>query len=67
MCWELGIGSCIASIYEPERAKAILGVPSDLHFAIALSFGYPQHGQQPAVSRPGGRKPLEEVVHWERW
>ncbi len=65
--WELGIGSCIASIYEPERAKALLGVPADLHFDIALSFGYPDQSQQPAAPRPGGRKPLEEVVHWERW
>ncbi len=65
--WELGIGSCIASIYEPERAKALLGVPAGLHFDIALSFGYPDPSQQPAAPRPGGRKPLEEVVHWERW
>jgi nitroreductase len=65
--WELGIGSCIASIYEPERAKAILGVPDDQHFNIALSFGYPDPEYQPATPRPGGRKPLDEVVHWEKW
>jgi nitroreductase len=65
--WELGIGSCIASMYEPERAKALLGVPADLHFDIALSFGYPDPSQQPPAPRPGGRKPLEEVVHWEKW
>jgi len=65
--WELGIGSCIASIYEPERAKAILGVPNELHFDIALSFGYPDPAQQPAAPRLGGRKPLDEMVHWEGW
>jgi nitroreductase len=65
--WELGIGSCIASIYEPERAKAILGVPNDLHFDLALSLGYPDPAYQPAASRPGGRKSLDEVVHWEKW
>jgi nitroreductase len=65
--WELGIGSCIASIYEPERAKAILGVPKALHFDIALSFGYPDPAYQPAAPRPGGRKPFDEVVHWEKW
>ncbi|HLW01736.1 MAG TPA: nitroreductase family protein [Ktedonobacterales bacterium] len=65
--WELGIGSCIASIYEPERAKSILGVPNDLHFTVALSFGYPDPAQQPPAPRPGGRKSLDEVVHWEKW
>lgn len=67
--WELGIGSCIASIYEPERARAILGVPDNLHFDNALSFGYPVAADQwrPAAVRPGGRKPFDEVVHWEKW
>lgn len=67
--WELGIGSCIASIYEPERAKAILGVPDNLHFDIAISFGYPVAPDewQPAAVKPGGRKPFDEVVHWEKW
>ena len=66
--WDLGIGSCIASIYEPERAKAILGVPNDLHFRIALSFGYPLPNEQRRVpSQGGGRRPLDEIVHWEKW
>ncbi len=66
---ELGVASCIASIYEPERAKAILGVPADLHCDVALSFGYPASPDEwrPLSVRPGGRKPFDEVVHWERW
>ena len=66
---ELGIGSCIASIYEPERAKAILGVPAESYFDLALSFGYPVAPDewQPAAVRPGGRRPFDEVVHWEKW
>jgi nitroreductase len=63
--WELGIGSCIASIYEPERARTILGVPSDQQFDTAISFGYP--AQPPTAPKPGGRKPFDEVVRWERW
>src|SRR5512140_625198 len=39
--WELGVGSCIASIYEPEKARSILGYPGDRYLDIALSFGYP--------------------------
>jgi nitroreductase len=66
--WELGIGSCIASMWEPEKAKAILRVPQDLHFAVAISFGYPLHnGEQSHTLKPNGRKPFDEVVFWERW
>ena len=39
--WELGVGSCPASIYEPEKARQMLGFPAELHLRIALSFGYP--------------------------
>lgn len=66
--WELGLGSCIASISEPDKAKAILGIPADQHFDVALSFGYPAPEQvRPAVVRKGGRRPFEEVAHWEKW
>ena len=66
--WDLGIGSCIASMWEPEKAKAILGVPHDLHFDVAISFGYPLPGQeQPGMPNPNGRKPFDEVVFWEHW
>jgi len=66
--WELGIGSCLASIYEPEQARAILSAPPEYHLNIALSFGYPAPEQQrPAVVPSGGRRKLDEVVHWETW
>jgi nitroreductase len=66
--WEMGLGSCLASIYEPEKARAILGLPADRHFDAALSFGYPAPDQvRPSVVKKGGRRLFEEVVHWERW
>jgi nitroreductase len=66
--WELGVGSCIASIYEPEAARELLQAPSALHFDVALSFGYPAHPTVlSAPPRAGGRLPREESVHFERW
>src|SRR5438093_1803915 len=66
--WELGIGSCIASMWEPEKAKAILDVPHDQHFDVAISFGYPLTSpEQSHTPKPNGRKPFDEVVFWERW
>ena len=65
--WDLGIGSCIASMWEPEQAKAILGVPQDLHFDVAISFGYPLPSrEQSHAPKPGGRKPFDEVVSRKR-
>jgi nitroreductase len=66
--WELGIGSCPASIYEADRARGILGFPPELHLRIALSFGLPAEPVRlSAPPRKGGRRVLEELVHWDRW
>ena len=66
--WELGVGSVPASIYEPEKAREILGFPSEWHLRIALSFGYPLDEEKlSAAPKKGGRRPLEEVVHWDKW
>ena len=66
--WELGIGSCPASLYDFERARQILASPPEWHLRIALSFGYPADEEKlSAPPKKGGRRPLEDVVHWERW
>ena len=66
--WELGVGSVPASIYEAEKAREILGFPPEWHLRIALSFGYPLEEERlTAAPKKGGRRSLEEVVHWERW
>ena len=66
--WELGVGSVIATIYHPDQAQAILGVPAGYRCDAALSFGYPADpGVLTAPPRPGGRKPLDEMVHTTRW
>jgi len=65
--WDLGVGSCPATIYEPEQAEALMGVPAEWHIRAALSFGYPA---EPATSLPpklAGRRRPEEVVHYEKW
>jgi nitroreductase len=66
--WELGVGSCPASIYEVKNAREILGFPPDWYLRVALSFGYPLNEETlSAPPKKGGRKVLNEVVHWERW
>ncbi len=68
VAWELGIGSCPATVYEQDRAREILGYPEEQWCEYLLSFGYPADpGQLTAPNRPGGRRPLDEVVYRERW
>jgi nitroreductase len=66
--WELGIGSCPATVYDQALAREILGHPDDRWCGFILSFGYPADADD--LTRPpraGGRRPLEELVHRERW
>ncbi len=66
--WELGVGSCLASIYQPEKAREILGFPPEWHLRIAISFGYPGDADKlTARPRKGGRRPFAEIVHREQW
>ena len=66
--WELGVGSVPASIYDPERARRLLAFPPEWHLRIALSFGYPaDEAKLSAPPQKGGRRLLDEVVHWDRW
>jgi nitroreductase len=68
VAWELGVGSCPATVYEPARAREVLGYPADRHCEFMLSFGYPADpADLTAANRPGGRLPLAELVHRERW
>jgi len=65
---ELGIGSCPATVYQHDRARELLGYPLTHHCEYVLSFGYPADPAE--LSRPprtGGRRPLSEIVHEERW
>ena len=66
--WELGVGSCLASIYELDKAREILGFPTEWQIRICISFGYPLEPQViTATPKKGGRKLLDEVVHWDKW
>ena len=63
---EIGIGSCLGTIYQPEQARKLLGIPSDFQTRLVISFGYPAD----ADARPlqsGGRRGFDDVVHWETW
>ena len=66
--WELGIGSVPATVYDHDLARRLLGYPATHHCEYLLSFGYPaDETVLRARNKPGGRRPLAEIVHEERW
>ena len=68
VAWELGVGSVPATVYEHDLAKRLLGYPDGYHCEFLLSFGYP--ADPSVLTRPlraGGRVPLADLVHEERW
>lgn len=65
--WDLGIGSCITWMHYPDKAREVLNLPADMSCNVLLSFGYPALQAQPQTPRKSGRRPLDEVVRWERW
>lgn len=66
--WELGIVSCLATLYKTEKVREILGIPLEWQPLMAISFGYPSEKKK-LTFRPlrSGRKDFNDVVRWERW
>ncbi len=62
----LGLASALTTLhkrYETE-IKGLLGMPDDVETAALLPLGYPQDG---ISYGPPKRRPLDEVVHCDRW
>jgi nitroreductase len=71
--WAHGVGSCIGSIYpdrNQQRARELLGIPTNRYLRTMLSIGYPASPQAlrlpPNAGIPRGRRPLDDVVSSER-
>ena len=60
----LGLGACwfCAPLFCPDVVKKVLRLPSDLEPQALITLGFP--AEEP---KPPPRKPLSEVVRWERW
>lgn len=72
--WSHGVGSCIGSIFPAEneqRARDLLGIPTDRYLRTVLSLGYPSGPDAlrlpPNTPLPRGRRSLQDVVSWERF
>ena len=58
----LGLGTCWIAAFDPAAARDVLGLPDDVELVAITPLGYPDK-----ASAKTGRKPLEEIVRYERW
>ena len=63
---DLGIGSRTASVHDYDLAAEILGLPDDRRLTWMLGLGYPGDRPLKPIKNPA-RRPLDEVVHHDRW
>jgi nitroreductase len=59
---ELGLGTCWLGSFNATAVKEILGIPSQVQVVAMTPLGYPAQ-----VPTPTPRKPLAEVVCYERY
>jgi nitroreductase len=66
--WDVGVGTCPVTAYEPELAAEILDLPDGQRCRYLISAGYPARpGDATRPPKSGGRKSLAEIVHRETW
>jgi nitroreductase len=63
---EVGVGSCLGTIYKPDATRELLGIPAGWQARLLISFGYPAE-QPPRPPKPDGRRAFDDVVHEEKW
>jgi nitroreductase len=58
----LGLGTCWIAAFDPAAVREILGLPDDVEPVALTPLGYPDKERTAT-----GRRPLEEIVKYERW
>ena len=58
----LGLGTCWIAAFDPTAAREVLGLPDDVEPVVFTPLGYPADQLGPKE-----RKPLSDLVRYERW
>ena len=57
-----GLGTCWIGAFNQDQVRALLGIPADAKVIGVMTLGYP--ADHP---RPKTRKPVKELVSYDRW
>lgn len=63
---DLGLGTCWIAAFDPAAAREVLAVPAEAEPMLFTPLGYPAADSSPS-RRHDQRRPLEELVRYERW
>jgi nitroreductase len=64
---ELGVGSVVGRFHRWQEVGVVLGFPANMRCDVLIGFGYPAQEALERPRNPQGRRPLDEIVHWEKW
>jgi nitroreductase len=59
---DLGLGTCWVAAFDPTAARQVLGLPEEVEPVAFTPLGYPAD-----TPREKKRRPLPELVRYERW
>ncbi len=60
---ELGLCTCWVANFDEKAAKKALGIPGEIRVVAMTPVGYPAEEKGPATDR----KPIDRIVHNEKW
>jgi len=58
-----GLGTCWIGLFDNDGIKKLLSIPEEVQVVALTPLGYPSQ----EFEEPGSRKPLSEVVYYERY
>lgn len=61
--WAEGLGTCWIGAFREKEVKRVLGIPPNVRVVAMTPLGYPTEEKGSITDR----KPLEEIVHYDRW
>ena len=59
---DLGLGTCWIAAFDPAAAREVLGLPPEVEPVLFAPLGYSAD-----QAKPKERRPLAELVRYERW
>ncbi len=62
-----GLAAGLLDVADPDALRAVLGIPADVAPLGVVTIGHPARTVGHASSARRGRRPLDQVVHRERW
>jgi len=63
---DAGLAAAFSGVTDPPEMRRLVGIPEHFHPVGVISIGHPAKDKRsPSLKR--GRRPSDQVVHYERW